>query len=316
MRRLFFLPVNTGYYKNGCPTEECVRFYTDRSDTSIYCSIIGNVVLINGFSTNISCGYISKDRSWAKLSSGIKKNGTIPGIQLSTTYENYHGQELFVNKDWIEYERFLISKIKNVNLSQLIHDLKASIRLCYYSGFEHIQIHAAHGYLFSILLDPFINAQIDDVIETLMEVSQYAKGLSLSTSIRVSLFCGFDEERESSRKNVIAGLCVGEFDFVDISEGYYNYNKNYIYPTIKEELSKRWIRGTRFALENEKQNMILSGKIIRFENYPDNVSIGVCRDLIANPMFSKNSYSICDNCGGCHYYSSGMEKMNCSKWVK
>ena len=130
------------------------------------------------------------------------------------------------------------------------------------------------------------------------------------------MFCGFDEEREFSRKDIIAGLCGGWFDFVDISEGYYNYNKNYIYPTIKEELSKRLIRGTQFALENENQNMILSGKIIRFENYPDNVNIGVCRDLIANPMFLKNSYSICDNCGRCHYYSIGMEKMNCSKWVK
>jgi len=57
MNKGFFLAVNTGYFYDGIPTQECLNFYKARSGHGIYCAIVGNTVIKNGYSTNRSVSY-------------------------------------------------------------------------------------------------------------------------------------------------------------------------------------------------------------------------------------------------------------------
>lgn len=227
--RLFFLPVNTGYYSLGSPTQNGISFYEKRSKDSLYCSIVGNVATKSGFGTNSRTGVISDNQSWKKLSQIIKQGGTKPGIQLARTWPNYIGQRCSINRKWEEYRVDVIEGLKQLDLSEIYDDFYASINLAKSMGFEHIQIHAAHGYLLSSMLDPQLYDACDDVINLIINlVSEFKNTLELS--VRVSVYCGFSQQVENDRLRILKSLFYNTFDFVDLSEGYYNYNKNYIYP--------------------------------------------------------------------------------------
>ncbi len=96
-RKFFFLPVNTGFGINGEPDNKLIDFYKKRSGNSIHCSIVGNIVIPNGFGSNNQCLFISQSDKWKQLSSAINENGTIAGIQLSSTWPDYKGNRGFVS---------------------------------------------------------------------------------------------------------------------------------------------------------------------------------------------------------------------------
>jgi len=310
--KIFFLPVNTGYYSAGSPTQQCIDFYNKRSLPGLYCSIVGNVSTLRGFATNSRTGIISKTGEWNKLADSIKTNGTMAGIQLSRTWQGYSGQQQFINEKWLEYKNYLITQLKNINLTEIFNDFAESIQIAADFGFNHIQIHAAHGYLLSSLLDPDLYLSPEKVIDTLENICSHFKNLELS--IRVSTFCGLSQDIEKRRADILCHIYSGSFKYVDLSEGYYNFDKSYIYPFTLTMKANRLERCLKIANEFPNQQFIISGWTNPHDVTRDNVHKGFCRNIIANPEFVICLTETCENCGDCHYHSMGRESLVCRRW--
>lgn len=311
--KIFFLPVNTGYFIKNIPTSTCVEFYRKRSYEELYCSIIGNISTIQGYCTNPGTGVISTNSQWDRLSDAIRANGTKPGIQLSRTWPNYVGQTEFKNPDWECYRTDLVVKLKNIDLSELLDDFVNSISLSVSKGFEHLQIHAAHGYLLSCLLDPYLYHCPEKVVDILKQISNSFKDI-VELSIRVSAYCGFPENIEACRREILKAIYSNGYEYIDISEGYYNYDKGIIYPNNAQRKDERLRRSLNIAQENPTQKFIISGWSDPLQIPPPNVYKGFCRQLIADPEFAKKLIYSCKECGECHYYSLGRTSLSCGRW--
>ena len=81
-------------------------------------------------------------------------------------------------------------------------------------------------------------------------------------------------------------------------------------------LKKRYEDSIKLIDEFKNRKFIISGKSLSLfdEILPKNVDVGICRDLIANPSFITEPDLKCNDCGDCHYYSLGKNKLNCSLW--
>lgn len=284
MTRIFFLPVNTGYFNQGLPDERTNHFYASRSGNGLYCAIVGNIVIGGGFPTNSSCGSISHHDEWKKLSSAIRDQGARAGIQLSTTWIDYQGQRSFRSSTPCEADnnyRSVLTGLSEFTINEIFKNFQQSTLIAANHGFNHIQIHAAHGYLLCIALDPVISPFCDTTAEQLIKWSDYTRQLGLETSIRLSWRSGLDRARDEERQSVLMQLFKSQFSFIDLSAGYYNINKHYIYPQTDEMLSARIQEGIDLANQHPHQDFICSGRvdINTLANWPQNLHAGVCRDL-------------------------------------
>lgn len=320
MTKLFFLPVNTGFFTSGNPNSSTLEFYSARSKHGLYCSIIGNVVVASGHSTNSTCGIVSDNNYWMLLADAISNSGAKPGIQLSSTWQGYEGQKSFISKPEHanSYYSNAANKISAAEINNFFKNLSYSTDLIISQGFKHIQIHAAHGYLLSLLLDPNFSKMHDYVIEKLLAWNNSTKEKAIETSIRVSWESGFEGQVELVRQKKILSLFNQGFDFIDLSAGYYNLNKHLIYPIHKEVINRRLNLGIEIAQNNPLQKFITSGRIDlnNIPDLPENLHIGICRDLIANPDYLQNKKQLCANHFKCHYFSTGKTSIACGIWEK
>src|ERR1700733_5682886 len=90
-RRVFLVGLNTGYVSHGEPDQRYIDFYARRSSPALYCAIIGNVVIPRGQPSNSGTPTISRSEVWYRIARAILARGTVPGIQLSTTWEGFRG---------------------------------------------------------------------------------------------------------------------------------------------------------------------------------------------------------------------------------
>ncbi len=318
VRRVFFLAVNTGYTKDGIPDKRFLEFYSERSGRGLHCAIVGNVAIPSGFGTNSSTPRIEIKPIWGEIADAISSGGTLPGIQLSTTWENYVGARPFIAKtpsDQLANYKNIASKFDDDHVRAQFVSLETATKVAVDSGFKHIQLHAAHGYFFNLILDSrFSNNHglAIDLTQKWLESTSLAK---VETSIRISTLTGaeyFDLE-ESSFLDEIVNI---PFDFYDVSEGFYNINKKLIYPSIQKILDERIDRSIGIALKYPDNKFIVSGKsrILELKNVPDNVHVGICRDIIANANFLHEQERGCKNRMKCHYYSRGDSFMTCGQW--
>lgn len=320
-KKTFFLAVNTGLSSNSSPNEDCIEFYRERSGNNIDCSIVGNVVITDGFGTNHACSTISDDPAWAELAKSISNNGSIAGIQLSSTWEGYEGIKSFVASREASPIDDYIKKTSNITpfqIEKIISDLKNSINLSIQAGFTHIQIHAAHGYLFSLLIDPYFCQYSELFQKELKVITLELRNLNIESSIRFSLITG-SQVVDRHRNSLIQEIMELGFDYFDVSFGFYNINKNLIYPVSVSALKSRWSKTVKLAEANRNQSIIASGKLSRevLAILPDNVHFGYCRDLIANPKFlTENNGKGCNDCGDCHYYSQGNDHLVCGTFSR
>ena len=318
-RKVFFLAVNTGLNTHGLPDARCRQFYAERSKHGLHSAIVGNVVTPNGVGTNDVCSVISSDGAWTRLANSISEEGALPGIQLSSTWRGYGGIQRFVptspDEQALIYKKIGAS-ISEKNATLAFDSLNRATELALKAGFRHIQVHAAHGYLFNLLIDSRLTRHSDLARKKLTQWAQALNVERIESSIRFSMWSGhtlFDENRND---DVIDNIATIPVDYIDASAGFYNINKRLIYPSSPHQLRERTSRTLTIASRHPSVNIILSGLSSEAWNpdLPRNIHIGICRDLIANPNFLAERRNGCDLRMKCHYFSRGTSHLHCGKW--
>ena len=150
-------------------------------------------------------------------------------------------------------------------------------------------------------------------------IADWARRLSdrgIETSVRVSQRTGdpvFDANGREEFLDTISLLPVG---YVDVSSGFYNIDKRLIYPSLAAITRQRWQETFALANRHGRTQFILSGKSAGAVevDLSDNVHIGICRDLIANPDYLRDKENGCINAMKCHYYSRGEAHLTCERW--
>ena len=319
-RRLkFFVGLNTGYATHGEPDERLVDFYAQRSSPFLHCAIVGNVVLPGGHASNDFTPTITASPVWSEIARSILLNGTIPGIQLATTWKNYTGQRKFRSKDGkraISLAKQITSKVTKRDVETLFQSLDDGTGLALDTGFRHVQLHAAHGYLFSLLIDRRLFEGAGDVLERIVQWRKKWSSRDVELSIRFSLRTGdpdFDSEGSEAFQDSIAALPL---HYIDVSSGFYDIDKQLIYPARPDTLYSRRTETLALASRHRKVSFIYSGRaLVRSEaGLLPNVHIGLCRDLIANPQYLSERSEGCRNSGKCHYYSRNASHVTCPRW--
>lgn len=319
-RRIFFLGVNTGFVQEGLPDKHFIDFYRERSSPKLYCAILGNIVIPGGFGTNCQTPTISGHPRWAEVAEAISSKGTMPGIQLATTWPSYVGQRRFVAREpsgAMEDARHLLSDMTRDAIDDVLNKFSEAGQTAVDHGYQHIQVHAAHGYLLSLLLDKDLNPFALYVQDKMAELSNFLRSQNVETSVRWSIRTGSAEFDQRGIEESVANVASLGFDYVDLSSGYYNIDKRLIYPSTDHVLAQRCSDSLIIANGFPAQRFIISGRISSLtSDLPNNVEVGLCRDLIANPRFLLDWTEGCRNRGKCHYHSRGSNRLTCPTWIE
>lgn len=317
-RRIFFVGVNTGYAREGEPTEEFVSFFEARSSPKLHCSIVGNVVVPGGEPTNSGTAIISASSVWRDLATRIARRGSIPGIQLASTWPGFVACSSFRPRDsaaGIERARALINDMSRSDVTSILRSLEAGSRMAVDAGFRHVQLHAAHGYLFNLLLDDRLNRQANEVRLEIADWLRRWNSAAVETSVRISLRSGDAALDGVNTDRFLDALASLPASYLDVSSGFYAVDKRLIYPARKDVLIERHAQTCALAKAHPSRAFIASGRILESGvDWPSNVHFGVCRDLIANPHFLDDFKNGCENRGKCHYFSRGAPSLTCAKW--
>jgi 2,4-dienoyl-CoA reductase-like NADH-dependent reductase (Old Yellow Enzyme family) len=318
-KKYFFLAVNTGLMHAGLPDSRCRDFYRARSGHGLHCAIVGNVVTPDGVGTNDVCTKISADSAWQRLADAISEQGAIAGIQLSSTWSGYRGITKFVpssRDDQAAGYKTLASSLTKNDAIAAFDSLRRGTDFAVKAGFRHVQLHAAHGYLFSLLIDRRFSPHAEFAAKSIEAWAKELKSIQVETSLRFSMWTGhgmFDDDYGNKFIDEIAAFPV---DYLDASVGFYNIDKRLIYPSTSQLLTERVAATLAIAERQPGTNVILSGMSSHAWNdqLPTNVHIGICRDLIANPDFLKERTNGCQTCMKCHYFSRGVSHLSCGQW--
>lgn len=318
-RLKFFVGLNTGYVTNSVPDERFIEFYRERSSIDLHCAIIGNVVVPRGFASNGSTPILDDRPVWKDVASCISDRGSTPGIQLATAWDGYVGSRKFRSPtadQTISRSKEVVRRLGVDGARSVLTSLQEASAIAAAAGFRHIQVHAAHGYLFSLLIDSRISPYANETMHGLAQLAHRWKEAGLETSIRISLKTGddnFDQEGATDFLDQVSSL---PFDFIDISSGFYNIDKQLIYPSRPDVITDRRLETIRLAERFPNKQYIYSGRALRHSpsNLPPNLHIGICRDLLANPNYLQDQLNGCVNSGKCHYFSRGTTHITCSQW--
>lgn len=313
------MAVNTGFVDNGVLNARGVAFYKERSGHGLHCSIVGNVVIPNGFASNEVCAAISDHQSWSNLAKSISDEGALPGIQLSSAWAGYRGMRGFVQhhdgglKQYLEMARSISTKDVRCALDGLHRGTDIAVR----AGFRHIQLHAAHGYLFNLLLDQRLSTYFNVAIQEIEKWAVNLASANIESSIRISLWSGAPELDQEGTEGFIDAICSLPVNYVDASAGFYNIDKHLIYPSSAQIITRRVEATLKMATRHPNKRFILSGKSAHAwdDSLLANVHIGICRDLIANPNFMRDRSNGCRNHMNCHYNSRGERQLMCARWA-
>jgi 2,4-dienoyl-CoA reductase-like NADH-dependent reductase (Old Yellow Enzyme family) len=186
-------------------------------------------------------------QAWARIAAFIGKQGSIAGIQLAhagrkaSTAAPWNGGKAVALEDggWPVFAPSALAfnadypspqALDEAGIAKVIADFRASAVRALESGFELIELHAAHGYLLHQFLSPLSNLRDDrwggsfenrtrlvrDTLSALREVWPERYPLWLRISATDWVEGGWDIEQSIELSRIVRGLGV---DLVDVSSG-------------------------------------------------------------------------------------------------
>ena len=325
--RLRLAPINTGLYVQGASTRENVDFFSARAEGGVDMCMVGNIATTPNTVPNGSTGVMSDNHCWSHLAAQIRKAGSIPAIQLGATLPDFKGQRAFYTLEAeAEIRRYqtLFATISESDWQALGDKFIQAIELSLNHGFEHVQLHAAHGYAFSLVLDPQINPDGRglDVLMSLLNL--LSSNNQLSTSLRVSWYTGLSYDHERQARLLEVWSPFRDRIELDLSNGYYNLDKRHIYPPHQKGQAPFLNYAISLAIRFPDASFVMAGNIWEpyklLEEIPTNLNLSIARALIADPHYlmrdrkDKSVPMVCDDCGMCHFFSKGECNIICPKW--
>lgn len=333
--RFFFAPINTGLSDNGVLRDEFFEFYLERSHSSIGINYIGNVAIDPKYVTNQNTAFFTEETSqWEYLTSSIRKQGSVPGIQIACRNSTLTPIRKMLNNNIETYLYTVRNDLLNITIEEIDDIINKFIETSIKAsnlGFDVIQIHAAHGYFLSQLISKTLNTRIDEYNSSdLLFLRKIINGIrdkkpNLIIDLRISFLEGInnDLQDKKDKDDLLIKLVDLDIDIISFSNGIYDINKHLIYPL------KQW--GHACFIKNiieycYKYPNILwnyAGNIwdiddLDLKTLPNNLSFSLGRSLIADPLFvekglTKKTHLInrCEYKNKCHYYSLNLSHIGC-----
>lgn len=333
--RYLLAPINTGFARNGHPSDRLLDFHRRRSGESIGISFVGNVGVNKDFRTNSSTLYFRDALApWTELSETILRSGSIPGLQIACKLPSAAPALKWRNRSvgtYISTARKRISEMQSSEIRKICQDFIDAACFASRAGFRVVQIHAAHGYFLSQLLTPSINRRSDrfghDGVEAIKVIVEGIRTVApkLIVDIRVSILDGIDSEKNElmSRTSQIETIVGLGPEMISISAGHYEVDRFMIYPRKSSGYALYYPHTVRLAQLYPDIYWNVAGNFWRLpherERVPDNLLISIGRSLIADPDFvskqikgNSRDVNACVRSGHCHYFTRGKPHIECN----
>lgn len=331
--RVLLAPINTGFARYGTPTDDLLDYHRERSAPSIGISILGNVAVHETGTSNATTAVLSdvaNSAAYARIAEAIHQRGSLAGIQLGYAPPLNPGRNWRVRDKEAELARLsaLIELISARDLDRVLMHFLTSVRLAAMSGFDVVQIHAAHGYLLSILLSGLVNRRSDRYrlegpwLEEFLSELRARLGNSL-LSVRISLFSGARSLKEElvPTKELIGRLSAIGVDIIDLSAGFYTIDRRLIYPN-RGEGGLPYYGLAKTVADSTTALVAFAGNVTDLRQIPGelppNLLVSVGRAFIADPEFATKSLTNqndrirwCARTSHCHYFSRGLSHIQC-----
>lgn len=268
----------------------------------------------------------------AVVARAIQERGSLAGIQLAQCPDS-----LAPLKTWgqphpdeeIKRLRMMTSEPTEESLDAHMRSFVVSARLASSAQFDVIQIHAAHGYLLSLLLSPRFNVRVDKYRvrgswwgDLISELRHAVEGRLLS--VRINLVYGSNDATEDE---LVAGYALQMsqlgVDIIDFSAGIYTMTRSFIYPGMREDHNLPYLAAARKIAQDLPGVLVsVAGNFRDLREIPvgipNNLCVSVGRALIADARFVDKSFSgehqsirRCDRRNKCHYFSRGERHLEC-----
>lgn len=331
--RILLAPINTGFARDHRPTFRLVQFHCERSGPTIGFSTVGNVAIAPDAAPSAETAVLSRSSDiprFALIARTIKRKGSLAGIQIASSPIGLAPATRWKTPD-LESEvkrlRLLTGDFSQDYLKQSLSQFLNAASLAEKAGFDLIQIHAAHGYLLSLLLNHALNPRTDEFayngtwVEEFVQQLNKLRGnalLSFRVSIRSQVEAGGEDDLDFRLANRLAQNGV---DLVDFSSGFYTIDRHLIYPGAHLSGLPLYPPARDIALRLPCL-VGFAGNILDLRDVPrdlpTNLFCSVGRALIADPDFAIKSslgrfdeVRWCGRTGHCHYFTRGRSHLEC-----
>jgi len=332
--KLVFAPINTGYASLGRPTQKLVQFHAERSGLGIGISTVGNVAVDNDAVKNPQTLVLSKEgdeRRFSVVSRAIKKRGSLAGIQLAFAPAALDPPRNWKAKDvQAEVRRLnmIVGQLSPLQMNTYLETFLKGVQLANRADFDLIQIHAAHGYLLSLFLNPTTNLRTDEFAASNHWLLDFLGKLRVATrgllSFRINLFSGLRprEEEFQLALGLANRLASAGVDVIDLSAGLYTLDRTLIYPGTLRDERLPYYEAARLMAEDLACLVAFAGNVrdvrILPLDMPPNLLVNVGRALIADPDFARKSHdgryteiNFCTRRNRCHYFTRSRTGLEC-----
>lgn len=320
-------PINTGLFFKGHMRKEFIDFYRKRAGNYIGTTYVGNVAIDENTVTNPGTAYFSKENfsEWAELAEIISSQGSVPAIQLGCRFSRIPAMREWINcnpEEYISQVRNEIGMFAKEQIDLLIEKFLSAAQFAWQCGFKVLQVHAAHGYLLSLLCNPVFNSRDDEYNPNdLLFLKKLMSALSdrlpeAILDIRISFLYGVRDRNAEIKAGLelLDNLVRMPVHIISVSNGVYNINKNYIYPpaTVSEEQYISF--GNTLSRKYPDKYWSIAGNLHDIRKLTlgkgEKLLFSFGRQLICDPTFickyvnhQEERIIQCTHCGKCHYYS-------------